>query len=164
MGGRQSGRLITSNGKSFPCLTITTGGVHFIPSRCFSLYLYKYSCACLHVSNAQWLTLTPASYLSYHVTPSDSISKRHWCKTFCSFGRILRPALTCNSDIKLHDSWKRYKTSLWKNICTQHVPKVCHGKMLSACLILEAVKQCKKAEYLPWIIKWSSNKSEMEPA
>lgn len=117
----------------------------------------------------QWLTLTFRSYLTVQPRMFDSACLSltdHNSRLFGqSLGILLKSALTCNYYVKLCDSWKRYKTSLWMNIFTQHVCSVLRHCVMERChqhniLYLEAVKLfpkawVEKATYLTWIIKLS---------
>lgn len=51
------GRLITSDGKSFPCLTITSTTVQSMPSGCFYLHLQRQLCVylCMKLSDSPHL-------------------------------------------------------------------------------------------------------------
>lgn len=97
MGGRQSGRLITSDGKSFPCQTITTTTVQSIPSSCLYLYLqrqlYVSSCSVTHLNfNILSILLCSPSWQCqyrqppqiFHSPPSLHQSEAFWSLGFCS--------------------------------------------------------------------------------
>lgn len=125
MGGRQSGRLITSDGKSFPCQTITTTTVQSIPSSCLYLYLQRQlcvsSCSVTHLNFniLSILLCSPSWQCQYRQTPQIFHSPR-LCTNLRHFDLLASAQICldmyCNYDIKVHDLWKRHKASFWMNI------------------------------------------------